>query len=352
MAISLTLFSLGVTINGCLTGAHAIQTNAGDDPRCRGVVQTDMDTCFPDGGCCPRPVLLKDDVVIGDWYGRIGNNLIQVAHAIFVAKLSGKLSVTVPNSDSDHFGVSTPIGQMFNFPKRLDIEPDEEFKSRVSCSESSGFYYLLTCQGVGRADYTNALRTYVLPHLTGEARGTCEREASSTKHELVIHLRSGDAMFRDPPHPQKSRFAPCGFFEAVADEAKVSFEGVRVITEPDRKHPCLSFFREKNWNFTVQSESLVADGCAFMHAGHLAMGAKSTFSETLSLFNPNPVTLYDPLHCHKKKGAQQCPKSGTSSTRVDYCIDEIEKVRMTVDRTKWMLDYPRDHVKKDKVVCI
>mmetsp|Transcript_4622 Transcript_4622/g.12136 ORF Transcript_4622/g.12136 Transcript_4622/m.12136 type:complete len:355 (-) Transcript_4622:386-1450(-) len=354
MAIPLTLFYVGVTFGGCLTSARAIHASAGDDGRCRGVVRTDIDTCFPDGGCCPRPVLLKEDVVVGDWYGRIGNNLIQVAHAIFVAKLSGKRSVTLPSSDVDHFGVPTPIGQMFKFPQRLDIELDEEFKSRASCSESTGFYYLLACRGVVRADYTSVLRAYVLPHLAPEARGACEREASNTKHELVIHLRSGDAMFRDPPHPQKSRFAPCAFFEAVADEAEVSFEGVRVITEPDQKHPCLGFFREKNWNFTVQSESLVADGCAFMHADHLAVGAKSTFSDALSMFNPNPVTLYDPFNCHKKKGGQQCSKSGASSivTRVDYCVDQIEKVRMQVDRTKWMLEYPRDHVLRDKVVCI
>lgn len=361
MTISLTVFSLSVAFSGCLTGARAIHANARDDGRCRGVVRTDIDTCFPDGVCCPRPVVLKDatsrmmrpgTMVLSDWYGRIGNNLIQVAHTIFLAKLSGKLSVTLPDSDSDHFGVSTPIRQMFKFPQRLDIEPDDEFKRRVSCSESQSFYYLLTCQGLGRADYTNVLRTYVLPHLTDEARGTCEHEASNTKRELVIHLRSGDAMFRDPPHPQKSRFAPCAFFEAVADDAWVSFEGVRIITEPDRKHPCLGFFREKNWNVTVQSESLVADGCAFMHAGHLAIGAKSTFSDTLSLFNPHPVTLYDPFHCHKKKGGQQCSKSGTSSIRVDYCIDQIEKVRMPADRAKWMLDYPRGHVVRDKVVCI
>jgi hypothetical protein len=359
---SLTLFSLSVAFSGCLAGARAIHANARDDGRCRGVVRTDIDTCFPDRVCCPRPVVMKnvtsrgpgpDTIVVSDWYGRIGNNLIQVAHAIFLAILSGVLRVTLPDSDTDHFGVSTPIRQMFNFPQRLDIDPDEEFKSRVYCWASEGYYYVLHCnKKLVRADYMNVLRTYVLPHLTDEARGTCEREASNTKHELVIHLRSGDAMFQDPPHPQKSIFAPCAFFEAVADDAKVTFEGVRVITEPDRKHPCLGFFKEKNWNVTVQSESLVADGCAFMHAGHLAIGAQSTFSDTLSLFNPHPVTLYDPFHCHESKGEQQCSTSGTSSTRVDYCINQIEMVRMLADRVTWMLNYPKYRVRRDKVMCI
>jgi hypothetical protein len=287
----------------------------------------------------------------------MGNNLIQIAHAIFLAKLSGKPSVTLPNSDFDHFGNPTPIGQMFKLPPSLDVEPDDEFRSRVRCSESMAFYYLLSCQGVRRADYADVLQTYVLPHLTKEARGACEREMSNSKHELVIHLRSGDAMFSDPPHPQKSRFAPCAFFEAVADEAKVSFEGVRVITEPDRKHPCLGFFKEKGWNITVQSESVAVDGCAFMHAGHLAFGAKSTLSSTMSLLNPHPVTLYDPFHCHKRggpqdAGRQHCSGNGASSTRVDYCIDKIDQVRMQAERTQWMLEYPRGRVLRDKVVCI
>merc|ERR1740121_440616 len=361
---SLTLFSLSVAFSGCLAGARAIHANARDDGRCRGVVRTDIDTCFPDRVLCPRPVVMENatmsrgpgqvvtSIVLSDWYGRSGNNLIQVAHTIFLAILSGVLRVTLPDSDTDHFGVSTPIRQMFKFPQSFDIDPDEEFKSRVRCWASQGFYYVLMCQRLRRADYTNVLRTYVLPHLTDEARGTCEREASNTKHELVIHLRSGDALLRDPPHPQKSKFAPCAFFEAVAQDAKVSFEGVRVITEPDRKHPCLGFFKEKNWNVTVQSESLVADGCAFMHADHLAIGAQSTFSDTLSLFNPHPVTLYDPFHCHERKGEQQCSTSGTSSTRVDYCINHIDTVRMLADRMTWMLNYPIYHVRRDKVMCI
>jgi len=221
---------------------------------------------------CARQRIHRGGIVVDEWYGRVGNNVYQVAHAIFAAKLSGKLRVDTPANGT--------LRELFNFPKTLDIEDDPEFQARVACKAKRSTYeshfYLYKCSGVRRSDYTNVLRTYLLPHLSDKARNTCTREEANTKRELVVHLRSGDIL---NDSTWKGRMAPCSFVERVlSDRAVGSFERIRVITEPDRKHPCLNYFVANNISVDVQSESLAADGCAFMHAEHILFTAKSTFS--------------------------------------------------------------------------
>jgi len=278
-------------------------------------------------------------VAIDRWYGRLGNNLLQVAHAIFTAKLSEHHRVIIPS-------VGHPL-KLFQLPPSFDIEPDSEFRTRVNCSgngdcQSGHWCFKLECTGVTRSDYTGVLRKYVLPHLVDEAREECKQEASNTKHELVIHLRSGDLL--DSEHFQ-SRFAPCSFFDVLV-EGNMKFERVRAITQPDLKHPCLKYFAE-NKNVIVQSKSLEADACALMHAKHLGFGALSTFSATLSMFNRNHVTLYDPLGNCSHGGAHECP----FAKRVSYCIPGILEIRTGKKKIDWMLDYPKRSITKDGEEC-
>jgi len=281
-------------------------------------------------------------VAIDRWYGRLGNNLLQVAHAIFTAKLSGQHRVTTPS------GGERGIRRLFQLPPSFDVEPDSEFRTRVNCSENgdcpqSGHWcFKLECTGVTRSDYTGVLRKYVLPYLVDEAREECKQEASNTKHELVIHLRSGDLL--DSKHFQ-STFAPCSFFDVLV-EGNMKFERVRAITEPDLKHPCLKYFAE-NKNVIVQSKSLEADACALMHAKHLGFGAFSTFSATLSLFNPNHVTLYDPISNCNHGRAHECP----FAKRVSYCIPGILEIRALKKKIDWMLHYPKRSITKDGEEC-
>jgi len=294
-------------------------------------------TCVTGDGeeCYMRQSMYNDSVVVSRWFGRIGNNLHQIVYAIFTAKLAGKERVTPPRGG--------PMRQLFDLPESITIEPDSEFRTRVSCSFRDERYYYVHCMGAARADYTKVVQEYLVPHLNSAARYACQREASSSKHELVVHLRSGDLL--NSTH-KKSAMAPCSFFDVLINREH-GFRQVRIITEPDHRHPCLRSIANTSVNITVQSVSLAADACAFMHADHLAMGADSTFSVALSWFNTRPVTIYDPFGKCLRAGEHICP----SGKRVMYCIPGVRAVRTGQDKVDWMLNYNSSRIRKDGDQC-
>lgn len=370
MGIPRVLIPLGVVASVCTTGALAIHAVGppqnqnrqqslswhSDDTRdvcvsfamsTEQTIDIDPETLVYGEGCSKQRVQ-SGGIVVDQWYGRVGNNVYQIAHAIFAAKLSGKSRVDTPLDWTSHDG---SIRQLFNFSDHFDIRPDEEFRSRVSCTERQGaHFFLYRCNGVRRSDYTNVLREYLLPRLNEEGHRACKQEAKNKRLELVVHLRAGDLL---NPHSEdatskKGRMAPCSFVDKiVAEPQSDKFDRIRVITEPDRKHPCLDHFVKNGVH--VQSESVAADACAFMQAEHLVFGAKSTFSEALSLFNPNPVTLYDPIGgCHAHQTSSSCPRSRA----IKYCIRGMDTSRSVDAKIDWLLSHPSEEINRVGMQCL
>merc|ERR1719188_193888 len=342
------LFPVGVAFSGFATGADAIR--AAIVPRQQENVTWGGQ---PTNDICVRfvtpfePILLGDTcdedadmkqyvrqdagsaIKISRWYGRTGNNLFQVVHALFIAKLSGASRVTTPGPGR--------VSEVFHLPKSFDVEFDSEFRARVKCRDDRHHsHFGTTCVGVRRSDYTEVLRTHVLPHMTP---GVCKAEASHLKRELVIHLRSGD-LLKSGKHVQ-SRFAPCSFFHALTDQT-MGFEQVRVITEADRKHPCLNYFAKNHMNITVQSSRVLAkDACALIHAKHLVLGSISSFPKALSLFNPNQ-TVYDPYgSCRKHQDYHSEELACRGGKLVEYCVPGIGEYRNYPEEIDWMTHFPK-----------
>jgi len=376
MGIPRTYISLSVVLSACATGARAIRVGGppknqrqnlswesdGERDMCVSFEMTTEQTVDIEpealvyGSGCSNQRLKSGAIVLDQWYGRIGNNVYQIAHAIFAAKLYRRTKVYTPLEWTSQDG---SIRQLFNFSDLLTIEKDDEFRKRVHCQDSttSGkgiHYFLYKCFGVRRSDYTNVLRTYLLPHLTHEGRAACKKEEENTKRELVVHLRSGDLL--DPSSAdatsKKGRMAPCSFVDVILADPRVgSFEGIRVVTEPDRKHPCLNHFASVG--ATVQSESVAADACSFMYAEHLAFGSKSTFSEALSLFNPKAVTLYEPMACHtlvgRKSLKEECPPDHGHACK--FCVAEMDQARSVEDKVDWVLNFPSTSISRERMQC-
>jgi hypothetical protein len=369
MGVLLALIHLSVVFSACTTWARAVRVAGPSGEKKRSLSwysgnQHDICVSFAEsaeqtldieheprvnGSGCSRQRVQDGAIVVDQWYGRVGNNLYQIAHAIFAAKLSGKLQVDVPLQ----VDWEESILELFNLPGRLDIHEDEEFRARVHCEEHEGsHFYLYNCNGVVRSDYTRVLRTYVLPHLIDGARGVCQREEANTKRELVIHLRTGDLLKPLSSDVRKGRMAPCSLLDKILTDPKLgSFERIRAITEPDRRHPCLEKFAANG--VEVQSESLGADACAIMHAQHLVYFAKSTFSSGLSLFSPKPVTLYVPYICRQHGTFHGCPHdSGKAGRAIKYCIPDIETDDRSVnDKIDWILHCPSEAMWRNGVKC-
>jgi len=376
MGIPRTYISLSVVLSACATGARAIHVGGpprnqrqnlswesdGERDMCVSFEMTTEQTVDIEPGAlvygsgCSKQRLRSGGIYVDQWYGRIGNNVYQIAHAIFAAKLYRRTKVYTPPEWTPQDG---SIRQLFNFSDLFTIEKDDEFRRRVNCQDSTtsgkaGHYFLYKCFGVRRSDYTNVLRTYLLPHLTHEGRAACKKEEENTKRELVVHLRAGDLL--DPSSAdatsKKGRMAPCSFVDGILADPRVgSFEGIRVVTEPDRKHPCLNHYASAG--ATVQSESLAADACSFMHAEHLAFGSKSTFSEALSLFNPKAVTLYEPMACvtlvGRKSLKEECPPDHGHACK--YCVKEMDQARSVENKVNWVLNFPSSSISPEGMQC-
>jgi len=288
--------------------------------------------------CYTKQTILNGVLKVSHWRGRLGNGVHQIAHAIFTAKLLGLEHVAIPaGGDIRHLFYLPTHGETFT------ISPDPEFRTRAKCSGDAKYYYYVNCTGVKRSDYTNVMRQYMLSRLVPQARAACDKEATSVRRELVVHLRSGDLL---DAHHHQAAFAPCSFFDVLINQ-EPRFERVRIITERDRRHPCLSFIAKISSNVTVQSKTIEADACVLMHADHLALGAASTFSLALSWFNTRPVTIYDPFGKCERSEDHECP-SGKQAT---YCVPGLETVRMGNLKTNWMHGYDQSLIRKDGDQC-
>lgn len=290
--------------------------------------------------------------------GRTGNNLVQLAHMLFLAETQGATELIV--------GKPSPYLQvLLRLPGRVPIHADPEFRSRVRCSPRHMDYFIVKCDGVQRSDYTRVFRQYLLPHLTKEVQERCEAQKSNTDRELVLHLRARGLLVSAR---RQSKFAPCAFFTKVARDFQ--FDHVHIITEPDLGHPCIEPLRQRyGTNATVSSGGLVEDVCALMHARHLALGALSTFAESLNRFSGQGVQFdafggcgegraVDPIALrnfgrsfdHKVLAAAEAPCKTLRSVR--YCVEGIDRVRNERrSKFEWMLNYREDDVRRVANVC-
>lgn len=287
---------------------------------------------------CLLNLRITDSVDIKSWFGRVGNNMIQVTNAVFVAGILGKPTVRLPSA-------AGPISDIFALPASIAIEASPEAQNIVCSDETQGTTYFYVKCNVTESQRAQVLNKYVFPHLKQTAQIACAREASNTQRELVVHLRSGDLL--DATHRQ-SAFAPCVFFQKVI--ADFAFERVRLVTEPDLRHPCLGPLTNtsNNYETIVQAKSVAEDGCAIAHARHLALGAVSTFNMQLSLMQIPHRVSYNPFGECSKRNTRTYDLRGEA---YDYCIPGLDKIRTGSDKIKWMLSYPKEIVKCLSVSC-
>lgn len=318
------------------------------------------------------PIVLKDAIAVPSWYGRLGNNLMQMAKALMKAEILGKSRVTLPKNKGGGQGT---FSDLFNVPKDgISITPNEEMKSRVQCVAFDkpawvpfqlwvpSILSLQDCSNFTVTDISRLLSQYVRPLLKDEGKKACKAEAASVpEHELIIHLRNGDLAHESG---YQGRFAPCDFYDMIIDQH--GFKSVRVVTEPDRKHVCIKTLPERNptVNVTVQSKSLAEDACALLEAKHVAYGSLSTFSLMLTQLNKNLQSVYSPLRqdlmqrqaktaptfCETntpmKSFTEACPPKAAAF--YEYCIPDWNQEGKPPAKWKWMLSPHRSKIRLDR----
>jgi len=290
----------------------------------------------------------EGSVTFAEWYGRTGNNIVQLVNAILFCQVKGfstlrlPEAVKIPCHDKSKACRATDI---LNLPEEIKITPRPGLT--LNCDFLRMKFFFGRCLAVTKSLFRQTAAQHLVPLMSEGWQRACQEErAQQDAHPfngLTIHLRSGDSS-KSSKLPE-SFYASCSFFRKVLTVH--GFHSVRVITEKDMSHPCIKVLREQlGSNLSVQSTSLEEDSCAIMHARHLAVGSWSTFSQVLELFNDHLETNFWPVPPNSTKlgasgrqiGAVCNPVVLGSAATYVYQVDGMEEGHNNMDNER-SVDY-------------
>jgi len=208
---------------------------------------------------------------------QFGNTLIQLTNAINVA-LETKSNLQMPT--------------ITNCPESMDMLktlPNLNFKEG-GCNETieSKFFFP---EETFNYEITNERRRellseFIYPHLNLET-------PEINDDTLVIHIRSGD-IFGGWIHKNYVQ-PPLSFYKKIILETDSS--DILIVTQEDKKNPCINELVNWDPRVRVQTGSLVRDVSAILKAKKLVIGFGS-FGWMLSLLSKNLEVLFCPEIVH------------------------------------------------------
>eukprot|EP00746_Dinoflagellata_sp_MGD_P104592 gnl/MRDRNA2_/MRDRNA2_43424_c0_seq2.p1 gnl/MRDRNA2_/MRDRNA2_43424_c0~~gnl/MRDRNA2_/MRDRNA2_43424_c0_seq2.p1 ORF type:complete len:214 (+),score=52.26 gnl/MRDRNA2_/MRDRNA2_43424_c0_seq2:83-724(+) len=175
----------------------------------------------------------EDAVHISEWWGRLGNNLLQLQNALIYAEAKGKTRVTFPTAHG------TELKQLINLPEAgIKVNP-KNMETKETCLRKPPFFYDDFFHNDRRASCFNdiTVRRRVLVQYVKPLLQHPQDDFKSSEEELLIHLRSGDMMRPGGiMHPQ-TRQPPCAAYDKVIEEGNDGkpFQNVRIIGEHDHR---------------------------------------------------------------------------------------------------------------------
>ena len=199
---------------------------------------------------------------VSHWYGRLGNNIQQVA----VATMAAEMLKSTFNLDIDH-----------EIIKKHQVT----FGQGTEELSSKWFYWEGPYKEVGIEPayiYQNMRRIcrHILPHLDVP---TQEVQDADT---ICIHIRSGDIFARD--RTPSADYVPNPLYYYL--ELLERFSKAIVVTEPDADNPIVAIL-EKHPKVTVQSKSVAEDFATLLSAKNLASSGVGTFAIAAALCSQN-----------------------------------------------------------------
>lgn len=291
--------------------------------------------------------------------GELGDSLRQLSWALFYAEQNNfttvevtqqawtkhfKDFITIPEDETrkDHWGYLRPI--------RVEPLPEGHRTCSVGTTEfdprdsRSAF----NCGGIQPKEWRRLLKKYVKPLLVETAR--TDRRSANPDSELVVHMRSGDAMTTTSPLAKlEVELPPCAFYDKIIEEGihGAPFQSIRIITQADASNPCVRAIidRHPGRSVVVQRGSREEDAAALMNARHLVL-APSYFSFLMAQMNEQVQTIFyaqsNQIHSTYPDGIMPCGSLGDPKVFA-MSVPGIEATRSTMsERIRWMMGYKPD----------
>lgn len=209
-------------------------------------------------------------IIISAWYGRFGNNVLQVLRAIHACKHLDHGVVRLPSHNL--FGVTSMV---------IDGSVDETSLPIIE----SEFFYL---EDVGIPNPSiETLRSIALDY--GETFLDSRLNYFATDYQAAIHLRGGD-VFSLRPHPDYVQ-PPLVYYQSAI--ASLEARPVALVSQ-DQKNPVYNKLKG-NPNVTDVSGTLVSDFSYLLSAKVLVFSA-STFCLAAMLLSQRVKTIHVPSY--------------------------------------------------------
>lgn len=252
-------------------------------------------------------------IYIRDWRGRLGNNLIQIAHAIFLARKTSASILAPPHSSlklsSREIGIQIydiPTLSRRNVLEKIASLKNGKYKpilkslvgyyqppvsSRLSLLDGAivrDFFYnydlLPWNRDLTLRDYREIYKNHLFYSIDFH-----QTQAKIPDRTLVIHMRSGD-IFREKPHRGLTQ-PPLSFYLKVIENSQP--QSILIVTQ-DTLNPCIDRLKQLFPDqVEIQSSSLPNDIGTILLAQNLVL-SHSTFALGLAFAAPHLKHLYLP----------------------------------------------------------
>ena len=257
---------------------------------------------------------------IDRWYGRLCNNLLQLAHGIYLAEtLACKFSSDIPHE------ILNPVSYDFT-----NSNPNSELKINDTL-----YYFAARFPGL-EPPTLNQYRRLFLETLRQDLEVFKCASDVTTNSDLVIHIRSGDIfntpdknvrkrLFskREKPKPVQPNYAqpPLSYYVKIIESNQ--WNSIKLIAE-DSKNPVIDKLLRGYPQISFEPQSLVDDLREILNCPNLVIG-NGSFGVVLALLSNKLVNLYTPVNAFPMMGQLNAPIRGIglhSFTINDYIYNK------------------------------
>jgi hypothetical protein len=229
-------------------------------------------------------------LIITKWSGRLGNNLIQLCRALFIAKKTQSV-LYYPN----HRFIENVV---FDFRKRnISLRQQKCDKTITGTFFGQDILHNLKKKYTDK-EQVKISQKYIYPllNILPKNKWTIASPKNQFNSTLVIHIRGGDAM-RVNAHKLYAQ-PPLAVYKKIILNSEIKFTNVLIVTEKDRRNPCIkgikSFCKSINLKCYVQSSNLQTDVSTMIRARYFVT-AQSSLSHTLLRCNKHCKIAYIPF---------------------------------------------------------
>ena len=210
------------------------------------------------------------------WTGRLGNHLLQLSHAIYLAEKYNGICTFAYN---DFFHNKT-----FDFSSNNSTQrkfDDSFWELNVKYSPQKENYSLDLHRQRSRI-----LKEYILPIFIPYKKIEMD-------YDLVINIRGGSDIFFGKGSPPQYVQSPVNYFLYILE--KENPNSVLLVCEDDIHNPVIDKLKQLPYNIEVHAENEVfTDINEILNAKKFVIGGVSTFSLLLSQMSPNITKVYYP----------------------------------------------------------